>query len=185
MIQFHFADEPIAGRSRFHAKRRPNEGYFSRHRRGPQWLQNAQSTGPALYRGQKASAHIQEAGVPDPCKGRSHSDWRHDPAGLFSARYWRIRYADVVPDLPKRSRGDEICAWLRKHPEVKRYAVIDDDDDQLDDLPLFQPSSSIGLTQKIANGVSRYLQGKTDRDMRAGPITRTLENLRTALKRVV
>src|SRR5262245_61188060 len=67
-----FADEPIAGRSRFHAKRLANEGYFSRYRRGPQWLQNAQSTGPALCRGQKTSAHIQEAGVPDPCKGCSH-----------------------------------------------------------------------------------------------------------------
>jgi len=41
------------------------------------------------------------------------------------------------------------------------------------------------LTQKIANGVARYLQGKTDKDMRAGPVIRTLENFRTALKRVV
>lgn len=76
------------------------------------------------------------------------SDWRHDPAGLFSARYWGIPYADVVPDLPKRSRRDQIRAWLKKHSEFKRYAVIDDDDDELDDFPLFQPSSSTGLTQK-------------------------------------
>jgi hypothetical protein len=41
------------------------------------------------------------------------------------------------------------------------------------------------LTQKIANGVARYLQGKTDKDMRAGPVIRTLENFRTALKRVM
>ena len=34
------------------------------------------------------------------------SDWRHDPAGLFSARYWGIRYADIVPYLPKQSRGE-------------------------------------------------------------------------------
>jgi len=46
-----------------------------------------------------------------------------------------IPYADVVPDLPMRSRGDEIRAWLKKHSDVNRYAVIDDDDDQLDDLP--------------------------------------------------
>jgi HAD domain in Swiss Army Knife RNA repair proteins len=62
------------------------------------------------------------------------SDWRHDPAGLFSARYWGIPYADVVPDLPKRSRRDQIRAWLKKHSEFKRYAVIDDDDDELDDF---------------------------------------------------
>ena len=80
---------------------------------------------------------------------------------------------------------DDIGAWLKKHPKSKRYAVIDDDNDQLDDLPLFQHSSSTGLTQKIANGVAKFLQGKTDRDMRSGPIVRTLENLRTGLKRLV
>ena len=46
-----------------------------------------------------------------------------------------IPYADVVPDLPRRSRWDEIRAWLKKHSDVNRYAVIDDDDDQLADLP--------------------------------------------------
>jgi len=47
------------------------------------------------------------------------------------------------------------------------------------------PASSTGLTQKIANGVTRYLQGKTDKDIRVGPIVRTHKNLRTRLKRVV
>ena len=65
------------------------------------------------------------------------SDWRHDPAGLFSARYWGIPYVDIVPYLPKRSRGEQILLWLRKHPRVTRYVVIDDDDDELDNLPLF------------------------------------------------
>ena len=27
------------------------------------------------------------------------SSWRHDPAGLFSARYWGIHYDDVIPDM--------------------------------------------------------------------------------------
>jgi hypothetical protein len=57
----------------------------------------------------------------------------------------------------------KILVWLRKHPEVTRFAVIDDDDDELDDLPLFQPSGSTGLTQKIANGVAKYLQGNRSR----------------------
>ncbi len=39
--------------------------------------------------------------------------------------------------------------------------VIDDDDDELDDLPLFQPSADTGLTPKIVDGMYRYLAGKT------------------------
>jgi hypothetical protein len=113
------------------------------------------------------------------------SDWRHDPAGLFSARYWGVRYVDIVPYLPKRSRGEQIFLWLRKHPNVKRYVVTDDDDDQLDNLPLFQPSASEGISAKIANGVVKYLQGKTDKDMRSGALVRTVENVRKRLKRLV
>ena len=113
------------------------------------------------------------------------SDWRHDPAGLFSARYWGIRYVDIVPYLPKRSRGEQILLWLKKHPKVRRYVVIDDDDDQLDNLPLFQPSSSEGITAKLANGAVKYLLGKADKDMRSGAMVRTVENVRKGLKRLV
>src|SRR5262245_46158989 len=69
------------------------------------------------------------------------SDWRHDPAGLYAARYHGIRYKDIVPELRGKSRGNDIRMWLKKHPKVKRYVVIDDDDDDLDDFPLFQPSA--------------------------------------------
>jgi hypothetical protein len=52
---------------------------------------------------------------------------------------------------------------------VERYAVIDDEDDELDDLPLFRPSAKTGLTPEIATGVADYLAGKTNRDMRRAP----------------
>ena len=39
---------------------------------------------------------------------------------------------------------------LRKHPNVGRFAVIDDEDDELDKLPLFQPSAKTGITQRSA-----------------------------------
>jgi hypothetical protein len=29
--------------------------------------------------------------------------------------------------------------WLADHPKVTRFAIIDDEDDELDDLPLFKP----------------------------------------------
>lgn len=113
------------------------------------------------------------------------SDWRYDPAGLFSARLQGLHFHDVVPDWPKKSRGDEIRGWLRKHAYVDRYAVIDDDDDELDELPLFQPSDATGLTAKIAQGVAKFLERKTDKDMRSGPITRTFENARKKIKRLI
>ena len=45
-------------------------------------------------------------------------------------------------------------AWLKAHPEVTRYAVIDDEDDELDDLPVFQPSAKTGLTPDIAKAAA-------------------------------
>jgi hypothetical protein len=109
------------------------------------------------------------------------STWRYDPAGLFSARYWGIPFIGVIPDMPNRPRRDEILAWLKQHPNVKRFAVIDDDDDELDALPLFQPSPSTGLTRDIVTGVAKYLDGKTDDDMRRSKVVRLLENARAAL----
>jgi hypothetical protein len=42
--------------------------------------------------------------------------------------------------MPKRARRDEILAGLKKHPKVTRFVVIDDQDDELDKLPLFHSS---------------------------------------------
>jgi hypothetical protein len=75
------------------------------------------------------------------------STWRYDPVGLMAAKYWGVPFIDVTPDMPHRARRDEIRTWLKKHKDVTRFIVIDDDDDELDDLPLFQPS--------VATSVSR------------------------------
>lgn len=106
------------------------------------------------------------------------STWRYDPAALFTLKRHGIRFVDVVPDMPQRPRRDEILAWLKKADRVTRYAVIDDEDDGLDGLPLFLPSPRTGLSRKIVNGVVKYLDGKTDRDMRRPLITRVVQNLR-------
>jgi hypothetical protein len=47
-----------------------------------------------------------------------------------------------------RVRGDEIAAWLADHPEVERYAIVDDDADMLQDQkPFFvQTDFQEGLT---------------------------------------
>ncbi len=109
------------------------------------------------------------------------STWRHDPAALFTLRRHDIRILDVVPDLPQQPRCEEILAWLKKTDRVTRYVVIDDEDDELDGLPLFQPSRRTGLSRKIVNGAAKYLAGETDRDMRRPLLTRVLQNVRAMM----
>ena len=111
------------------------------------------------------------------------SSWRTDPVGLFAAKYWGIPFMDVCPDMPRSPRRTEVLKWLARHPKVTRYAIIDDEDDELDDLPLFQPSSKTGLTGDIAKGVEKYLSGKTDETMRANPIVRLGQNIHSLFKR--
>jgi len=105
------------------------------------------------------------------------SSWRIDPAGLFSARHWGIPYTDVVPDMPGESRDREIKAWLDANAPEARFVVLDDEDDDLDGLPLFQPSSETGLTEEIAKGIEDYLAGRTQRDMRKNVVARTYERI--------
>jgi hypothetical protein len=111
------------------------------------------------------------------------SSWRLDPVGLLAARYWRLPLLDICPDKPRSPRCSEILAWLAAHPRVTRFAVIDDEDDELDELPLFQPSSRTGLTPEIAKGVERYLNGLSDRTMRTNAIRRLGQNIEGLFKR--
>jgi hypothetical protein len=110
------------------------------------------------------------------------STWRYDPAGLFSAKHWGIPFIDTIPDMPHKPRAVEIKTWLRRHPHIERFVVIDDEDDELDELPLFQPSSKTGITQEIVRGVENYLSGKTNDDMRCNKIHRFIQNIEARVK---
>jgi hypothetical protein len=110
------------------------------------------------------------------------STWRYDPAGLFSARYYGVPFIDAIPDLPKEPRRNEIYAWLGNHPEVERFVVIDDEDDGLDELPLFQPSKWEGLSDAIVQGVADYLDARTQQDMRRKRFQRMFQNVVAVLK---
>jgi HAD domain in Swiss Army Knife RNA repair proteins len=109
------------------------------------------------------------------------STWRYDPVGIFAAKYYEVPFIDITPDLPEQPRSKEILEWLRVHPEVDRYLVLDDEDDQLDDLPLFQPSPRTGLTDEMASAVAEYLEGKTDKDMRCTRLVRVVQNIYAVL----
>jgi hypothetical protein len=111
------------------------------------------------------------------------SSWRLDPVGLLAAKYWGVPFIETLPDLSKKTRRDEVLSWLAVHPKVTRYAIIDDEDDGLDDLPLFQPSSKTGITGEIVKGVDRYLSGASDKTMRASLLVRTGQNIHSLFKR--
>jgi hypothetical protein len=64
---------------------------------------------------------------------------------------------------------------------VTRFAVLDDEDDELDGLPLFQPSAVTGLTEELAQGLMDYLAGSTDQDMRSSRLSRIFQNLHAIL----
>ena len=105
------------------------------------------------------------------------SNWRYDPAGMFSARHYGVPFIDTTPDLPNQPRRNPIVDWLRRHPDVERFIVIDDEDDELDALPLFQPSRSTGITDEMVRVAADYLNGKTDKDMRHNKLVRIFQNL--------
>jgi hypothetical protein len=111
------------------------------------------------------------------------STWRLDPIGLFAAKHWGVPFIGVCPDRPRSPRCKEILSWLSDHPRTTRYAVIDDEDDELDQLPLFQPSGKTGLTMDIVKGAAAYLNGKTDKTMRASAIVRLGQNIHSLFER--
>jgi Swiss Army Knife RNA repair-like protein len=105
------------------------------------------------------------------------SNWRYDPVGLLAAKYFEVPFIDTTPDLPGQPRCNPIREWLRRHPNVERFIVIDDEDDELDDLPLFQPLRRDGLSDEIVDAAADYLNGKTDKDLRRNKLVRIFQNL--------
>ena len=64
---------------------------------------------------------------------------------------------DCTPHLKGGFRGDEVKQWLTYHPEVTRYAILDDDSDFHTDQPLFKTTFEHGLTVRIMQDVINYL----------------------------
>lgn len=63
------------------------------------------------------------------------------------------RIVGVTPRLePSAERGDEIFCWLAQHPEVRTYAIVDDDADMGGyGRFLVQTDERVGLTDKDAD----------------------------------
>jgi hypothetical protein len=111
------------------------------------------------------------------------STWRVDPVGVMAAERAGVPFIDTCPDMPGEARCKEIQTWLAEHPDVSRFVVIDDENDGLDGLPLFQPSFATGITDEIVDGVADYLNGKTDKTIHAGALVRAFQNIRCMFNR--
>lgn len=100
------------------------------------------------------------------------SSWRHAPD-------WRIamRNSGIVHKILDRTprycswkkyglscemdlvRGHNIQDWLDEHPEVEKYAIVDDASDFLDSQKpnLFETDPAEGLTQEVADSIEAHL----------------------------
>ena len=90
------------------------------------------------------------------------SSWRHHDE---SVEHIHKRIVQTIGKTPysrtqeRNLRGYEIQDWLDAHPEVERYAILDDDSDMLpEQMPnFFQTSWKVGLTDEIASKVINHL----------------------------
>lgn len=97
------------------------------------------------------------------CEVVLSSTWRLYPEALAVVKRDVCQLLDCTPDMQdgaKRGivpRGEEVEAWLAGHPEVSRYAILDDEGDFLPGQPLFQTTFATGLTPEIADAVILHL----------------------------
>lgn len=89
------------------------------------------------------------------------SSWRYSTEGREHVKKAVYPFIDITP-LGRNideTRGHEIKRWLEAHPEVTKYAILDDDSDMLEEqLPnFFQTSWDNGLTDEIAEKVTKHL----------------------------
>ena len=94
------------------------------------------------------------------CEVVLSSSWRHHPDGVAAVEKRIVKIYDKTPTLDHLGvRGHEIQAWLDKHPEVERYAILDDDSDMLDEQKpnFFKTTFQNGLTEDIMYKVIAHL----------------------------
>lgn len=85
------------------------------------------------------------------------SAWRLYPPDLPYLEARITKFYDKTPQSENGFRGEEVQAWLMEHPEVTRYAIVDDAGDFFDDQPLFQTEWKVGITDEIAKAITDYL----------------------------
>lgn len=93
------------------------------------------------------------------CKVVLSSSWRHNPEAVQEVSTNVVELFDITGDEGKY-RGDEVQAWLDRHQEVTKYAILDDDMDfYVYQAPNFFKTRFMeeGLTDEIAEAVIKHL----------------------------
>ena len=95
------------------------------------------------------------------CKVVLSSSWRgYAPGEAEIERMIGVKIHDRTPrSTESMARGKEIKEWLDEHPEVDRYAIVDDDNDMLPEQlhNFFQTDWKVGLTDEIAKNITDHL----------------------------
>lgn len=83
------------------------------------------------------------------CKVVLSSSWREQFRCDEVAEALDLPVIGATPQGDYFTRGHEIAAWLERHPEVTRYAIVDDCEPMLDhQLPFFvQTDPNVGLSR--------------------------------------
>lgn len=101
------------------------------------------------------------------------STWRKlDESYEMFIRKTGIRPISKTPNTMHGIRGREIEQWLKDHPEVTSYAIVDDDGDMLpEQAPFFvQTSYDTGLTDEHADMLIAVLNDGAISTMHRGPV---------------
>ncbi|MBV9262496.1 MAG: hypothetical protein JO205_14110 [Pseudolabrys sp.] len=89
------------------------------------------------------------------------SSWRHEPNAMRVFNRSGIVLFDRIGKGSKRERRRGILRWVKRHPQVERFAILDDEDQYFEGLPLFQASPRTGLTADLARDLANYLNGRS------------------------
>lgn len=94
------------------------------------------------------------------CQVVLSSSWRHFPDGRKEVEQQVCPILDVTPTSSSGFRGDEIRVWLNAHPEVTRYAIVDDNSDMLPEQGknFFKTSWAQGITEEISQQITDHLR---------------------------
>jgi Swiss Army Knife RNA repair-like protein len=97
------------------------------------------------------------------------SSWRYSEWGceevekyvgkIYSKTHTYDKDEGETQFVDKARRGHEIQAWLDSHPEVEKYAILDDDADMLpsQQANFFQTSQKTGITKEQAEKIIEHL----------------------------